>query len=96
MIILEVIAVGGLQLAAAPAALVDLHPDLAAPDVVLPVGPLGQHQHHLHRVHRALVGEAAVGRGIAGAATSLHHHVVRHDLPSGNNNQLSSVRLSEL
>ena len=83
VIILQAVAVGGRQLAAASAGLVNLHTDLATPDIVLAVRPLGQDQHHLHLEERALVGEAAVGRGIAGPPTPLHHHVVRHNL---NNN----------
>ena len=80
---LQAVAVGGRQLAAAHAGLVNLHTDLATPDIVLAVRPLGQDQHHLHLEERALVGEAAVGRGIAGPPTPLHYHVVRHNL---NNN----------
>ena len=82
---LQVVAVGGRQLAAAPAGLINLHTDLATPDIVLAVRPLGQDQHHLHLEERALVGEAAVGRGIAGPPTPLHHHVVRHNLTTSFN-----------
>ena len=85
VIILQAVAVGGRQLAAASAGLVNLHTDLATPDIVLAVRPLGQDQHHLHLEERALVGEAAVGRGIAGPPTPLHHHVVRHNLTTSFN-----------
>ena len=80
MIILETVAVSLLQLTPALAALMDLHLHLAAPHVVLPVGPLGLDEHDLHRVKAGEVGDAGVGRSVAGSSTPLHHHMVRHDL----------------
>ena len=83
MIVLQVAAVPLLQLTAAPAALVHLHLHLAAPHVVLPVRPLGLDEHHLHLVQAGVVRDAGVGRGVAGAPTSVHHHVVRDNLHRG-------------
>ena len=80
MVILVGVTVTGLCLAATPAGLMDLHLHLAARHVVLPVGPLGLDQHDLHRVKAGEVGDAGVGRSVAGSSTPLHHHMVRHDL----------------
>ena len=80
MVVLVGVTVAGLCLAATPAGLVYLHLNLAAPHLVLPVGPLGLDQHHLHPLQAGQVGDAAVGVGVAGATTAGHHDVVRYNL----------------
>ena len=48
MVILVFVAVLLLQFAATLAALVDRHLDLGAVDIMLTMGPLALHHHHLH------------------------------------------------
>ena len=70
MIILVGVTVTGLCLAATPAGLMDLHLHLAAPHLVLPVGPLGLDQHDLHSLQGGQVGDTGVWVGVAGTSTA--------------------------
>ena len=80
MVILVFVAVLLLQFAATLAALVDRHLDLGAVDIMLTMGPLALHHHHLHWPEAGLVRDAVIGLNIAGASTPLNHHMVWHNL----------------
>ena len=80
MIVLVFVAVLLLQFAATLAALVDRDLDLGAVDIMLTMGPLALHHHHLHRPEAGLVRDAVIGLNIAGASTPLNHHMVWHNL----------------
>ena len=80
MVVLVFVAVLLLQFAATLAALVDRDLDLGAVDIMLTMGPLALHHHHLHRPEAGLVRDAVIGLNIAGASTPLNHHMVWHNL----------------
>jgi len=80
MVVLVIVAVLLLQFAATLAALVDRHLDLGAVDIMLTMGPLALHHHHLHWPEAGLVRDAVIGLNIAGASTPLNHHMVWHNL----------------
>lgn len=80
MIVLVFVAVLLLQFAATLAALVDRDLDLGAVDIMLTMGPLALHHHHLHRPEAGLVRDAVIGLNITGASTPLNHHMVGHNL----------------
>ena len=80
MVVLVFVAVLLLQFAATLAALVDRDLDLGAVDIMLTMGPLALHHHHLHRPEAGLVRDAVIGLNITGASTPLNHHMVWHNL----------------
>lgn len=65
MVVLVFVAVLLLQFAATLAALVDRDLDLGAVDIMLTMGPLALHHHHLHRPEAGLVRDAVIGLNIA-------------------------------
>ena len=60
--------------------LMHFHLHLCTDRLMLPVGPLRQHHHHLHLGQALHQGVAGVRGDIAGAPTPVHSDMVRYDL----------------
>ena len=69
-----------LQLAATLTLIMNLHLHLLADHLMLSMWPLGHHQHHGDLLDRCLDCITAMRRNKARSTTSLHRHVLRHDL----------------
>ena len=80
MIVLVFVTVLLLQFTATLAALMYWDLDLGAVHIMLTMGPLALHHHHLHTPEAGLVRDAVIRLNIAGAPTSVNHYMVGNNL----------------
>ena len=80
MIVLVFVTVLLLQFTATLAALMYWDLDLGAVHIMLTMGPLALHHHHLHTPEAGLVRDAVIRLNIAGAPTPVNHHMVGNNL----------------